>query len=187
MHKIYALFDYELNQKMGFEFEEFVSLAYKKGASYLQYRDKINSKSIKKRNIKKLRELWSGILIVNDDINLVQYCDGLHVGQKDISLLSLDKKEAVMKIRDKIGDKILGLSTHNSTEIKEANSLDLDYIGLGAYRDSQTKDVSIVLGSTLGDIAKKSQHKVAAIGGVRCDDIIEGVDFLVLGLNIYED
>jgi len=46
--------------------------------------------------------------------------------------------------------------------------MDLNYIGLGAYRDTKTKkDISSVLGDSLDLIAAKSNHLVAAIGGVK--------------------
>ena len=187
MHKIYALFDFELNQKKGQSIESFIKLAYKADAVYLQYRDKVNSTKTKIENLKKIKQLWSGILIVNDDITLIDYCDGLHLGQEDISKFSTCKEEAVKKIRTKIEDKVLGLSTHNKEEILEANTLDLDYIGLGAYRDTSTKEVTNVLGERLSYIASFSKHNVAAIGGVKKSDRIENVDFLVLGSDIYED
>ncbi len=187
MSKIYALFDFELNQKKGLTIEEFIKRANEKDAIYLQYRDKVNSQTKKTQQIKKLREQWSGVLLVNDDIDLVAYCDGLHLGQEDFFRFSADKKVAVLKIREIIKDKILGLSTHNEDEVKEANSLDLNYIGLGAYRDTKTKDVSTLLGSSISLIAKNSRHKVAAIGGVKRSDKIKHIDFLVLGSDIYED
>jgi len=187
MHKIYALFDFELNQKKGQSIESFVKLANKTDAVYLQYRDKVNTQKIKIDNLKKIKELWSGILIVNDDISLIDYCDGLHLGQDDILEFSSSKEEAIKKIRTKIKDKILGLSTHNKEEILEANTLDLNYVGLGAYRNTSTKEVTNVLGERLSYIASFSKHKVVAIGGVKKSDHIENVDFLVLGSDIYED
>jgi len=187
MHKTYALFDFELNQKKGKTIQEFVSLALRKSALYLQYRDKINSKDIKIKNIKKLRELYSGVIIVNDDISLVPFCDGLHLGQEDLSKFGSDASEAVKIIREQIGDKILGLSTHNLKEIEIANRLNLDYIGLGAYRETTTKDISNLLGEKLPYLAKNSKHKVAAIGGVKYSDKISNIEFLVLGSSIYEN
>ena len=187
MHKIYALFDAQLHQNKGLSFEAFIEKIDRKNATYLQYRDKVNPQDIKIQNLKKLRKLYTGVLLVNDDISLVCYCDGLHVGQEDIEKFSHDKKEAVAKIREEIGAKILGLSTHNIKEVEEANELNIDYIGLGAYRDTTTKDVSQVLGDKLSSIASHSKHEVAAIGGVKFDDNIQHVTFLVLGSNIYED
>ena len=83
---------------------------------------------------------------------------------------SSNKKEAVKLIRQKIGSKILGISTHNLEEIKEANELDINYIGLGAYRATTTKENASIKGKELLNIAKESTHPVALIGGVRIED-----------------
>ncbi len=187
MHKIYALFDYLLNQKRGKTIEEFVELAKSKKALYIQYRDKVNIKDIKIKNLKRFRELWDGKLIINDDIELISYCDGVHLGQDDLLTISSDFSKAVEIVRERVGRKIVGLSTHNRDEIEIANRLDLDYIGLGAYRSTNTKDVTDILGASLADLAYYSKHSVAAIGGVRYSDKISNVDFLVLGSGIYED
>jgi len=79
-------------------------------------------------------------------------------------------------------DKILGISTHNEQEILQANEMDLNYVGLGAFRDTSTKkDISVVLGNSLDEIASKSKHFVAAIGGVTMDDEFENITYHVIG------
>lgn len=78
-------------------------------------------------------------------------------------------------------DKIIGLSTHNADEIAIANELDLNYIGLGAYRASSTKSEAKVLGDKLDEIAAHSTHPVAAIGGVKLDDVFQYVTYKVIG------
>ncbi|MCH9814578.1 MAG: thiamine phosphate synthase [Epsilonproteobacteria bacterium] len=187
MHKVYALFDFALNQKKGLSLESFVEKAIQKGATYLQYRDKYSTLSDKESTLKRLRQLWPHVLIINDELSLVDYCDGVHLGQEDLAQISIDKKEAVESVRAKIGNKIFGLSTHNDAEIREANTLALDYIGLGAYRTTSTKNDAQVLNDEISELAKLSQYPVAAIGGVRSDDEIPNITFLVLGSNIYED
>ena len=112
-------------------------------------------------------------MIVNDTIDLIDYADGLHLGQEDLRTFDSDPLTAVAKIRSRIGRKILGLSTHNKAEILEANRLDLDYIGLGAYRPTQTKSEANVGGKALLDAANHSKHPVGIIGGVRPDDSFE--------------
>jgi thiamine-phosphate pyrophosphorylase len=79
------------------------------------------------------------------------------------------------------------LSTHNKKEILTANTLDLDYIGLGAYRTTATKDVSTVLGDSLDQLASLSKHDVAAIGGIRFDDAFEHVKYRVMSSALYEN
>ncbi len=110
------------------------------------------------------------------------------MGQEDIREFSLDLKEAIDIIRERIGSKILGLSTHNLKEIKEANSLNLDYIGLGAYRKSNTKSDAKISGKKLLEIAKYSKHPVAIIGGVKISDSFpKYIKYRVIGSNLYEN
>ena len=84
--------------------------------------------------------------------------------------ISNSKEITVDTIKTKHPNKILGISTHNLEEILEANSLNLDYIGLGAYRDTKTKSDAKTKGTKLLKIARESKHKVALIGGVKIID-----------------
>ncbi len=140
----------------------------------------------KKEDLLLIRQYYDGKLIINDSIELITYTDGLHIGQDDIRSYSDDVVEAVKIIRQKIGTKLLGLSTHNKKEIIEANSLDLDYIGLGAYRATSTKSEANVGGKTLIEASKYSKHPVGMIGGVRLDDEFESpVIYKVIGSGLY--
>jgi len=90
-------------------------------------------------------------------------------------------------IRQKIGRKQLGLSTHNKEEIIEANILDLDYIGLGAYRATHTKSEANVGGIALIKAAKDSIHPVGMIGGVTLkDEFEEPIYYKVIGSGLYK-
>lgn len=153
----------------------------------LQYRNKSGTFEEKRSDLLTIRKEYEGKLIINDSVELIAYADGLHVGQEDLRKQSDDLQEAVGLIREKIGDKILGLSTHDKSEILEANTLDLDYIGLGAYRASSTKSEAHVGGSKLLDAAKHSKHPVGMIGGVRLDDEFEApVVYKVIGSGLYK-
>jgi thiamine-phosphate pyrophosphorylase len=135
-----------------------------------QYRNKLKTSDILD-DLKTIKRYFNGKLIINDYIELIEFADGLHVGQEDLTAISSDFNIAIKSIRESIGNKrLLGLSTHNLSEIEVANSLDLDYIGLGAYRDTNTKDIKAIGGNKLLDIALKSTHKVALIGGVKLSD-----------------
>jgi len=177
---IYALLDFELLKKNQVSIEQFIENAKKVDAKILQYRDKNSDiKDIKNRLIK-IRNLWNKTLIINDYIELVEFCDGLHIGQED-----LQKYESIENIRKKIKNKILGLSTHNEKEVIEANNLDVDYIGLGAYRSTKTKNVTSIGGEKLLKIAKMSNKDVAIIGGVKLDDDIP-TKYKVIGRGILD-
>ena len=127
----------------------------------------------KKADLLTIRKHYDGKLIINDSIDLIAFADGLHIGQEDIRKYSDDLSESVKHIRQKIGRKLLGLSTHDKDEILEANDLDLDYIGLGAYRATNTKSEANVGGKSLIEAASYSKHPVGLIGGIRIDDVFE--------------
>ena len=184
---LYVLCDYETLLKKKISLENFVDLCKKKDVKIVQYRDKISSIEEQKKNLLYLKSSLNIPIIINDKIELIDFADGLHVGQEDLQAIHKDKKLAVKLIRLKIKDKLLGLSTHNELEILEANELPLDMIGLGAYKTTSTKDVSTILGSKISYLAKISKHPVCAIGGVKIDDIIENIRFNVVGSGFYED
>jgi len=179
--RIYALCDYETLIKKNISLLEYIKILNKYNITLLQYRDKISSIEQIKQNLIFLKQHLNIPIIINDNLNLVEFCDGLHVGQEDLYKINIDQQLAIKLLRKKIGNKILGLSTHNEIEILKANELDLDYIGLGAYRDTSTKDVSTVLGEKISYLAKISKHKVAAIGGIKLDDNIENIYYYVIG------
>ena len=185
---IYALCDYELLQNKNINLEDFLCLCQKLNVKLIQYRDKINNTEIQKNNLIFLKENTQIPIIINDKIDLIDYADGIHLGQEDLdSFVKNNKNLAVKLIRKKIGNKMLGISTHNEVEILEANNLDLDYIGLGAYRDTTTKDVPNKLGDNLPYLAKMSKHPVCAIGGVKIDDRITNTSYNVIGSGLYEN
>ncbi|MDD3463108.1 MAG: thiamine phosphate synthase [Sulfurospirillaceae bacterium] len=174
--------------KKGYSIERFISTCKALHVSMIQYRNKLGDVEEQKTDLLSIKSLLpSTPLIVNDRIDLVYLCDGLHLGQEDIVSFSLSKKEAINYVRGVIGDKILGISTHNKEEILEANTLDVDYVGLGAYRATSTKSDAVVLKEKLGLIAGFSLKPVVAIGGVLRDDVIENVAYNAIGSGLYED
>ncbi|MDD5157132.1 thiamine phosphate synthase [Sulfurimonas sp.] len=180
---LYALCDQEFLDKKALLVEEFVELAKSQNAEILQYRNKKDDTEFIKQQLVKIRKIFDGVLIVNDLFELAEYCDGVHLGQDDLKMIDKDIFKAVEIVRATIGeDKILGISTHNDFEVIQANDMDLNYIGLGAYRDTNTKkDVNNILGNKLDGIASKSKHPVGAIGGILLDDRFSHVTYLVIG------
>lgn len=188
-NRLYALLDRDTLDRRGWSLERFVARADALGAEMIQYRDKSGDRVRVQEALETIRHLYKGRLIVNDYPDVVEYCDGIHVGQEDLARYGETKAKALAALRERIGEgKIVGLSTHNRKEIEEANALDLDYIGLGAYRATSTKTDANVLGQeALPRLAALSSHSVAAIGGVRLDDEIPHVTWLVVGSGLYED
>lgn len=184
---LYVLCDYETLLKKNISLEQFVLLCKKKDVKIVQYRDKISSNEIQIKNLLYLKANLEIPIIVNDKIDLIEYADGLHVGQEDLEKVHKDKALAVKLIRLKIKNKLLGLSTHNEKEILEANTFSLDMIGLGAYKNTSTKDVSTILGDKISYLAKISRHPVCAIGGVQIDDVIDNIKFNVVGSGFFNE
>ena len=184
---LYVLCDYETLLKRNISLDKFVQLCKKRDVKIIQYRDKVSSNEQQKQNLIFLKLQLNIPIIINDKIELIEFADGLHLGQEDLEKIHKDKKLAIKLVRLKIKDKLLGLSTHNEIEILEANDLEIDMIGLGAYRNTSTKDVSNILDSKISYLAKISKHPVCAIGGVLIDDKIENVQFNVVGSGFFNE
>ncbi len=182
---LYALCDFQTILKKEILLDDFLNIIKKYDVKILQYRDKINSLDKQIENLQYLKKHLDIPIIINDKIELIPYADGLHLGQEDLNLINSNKSLAIKLIRKKIGDKLLGLSTHNEIEILEANELDVDMIGLGAYKTTSTKDVDSLLGEKVSYLAKISKHPVCAIGGVNINDKIENITFNVVGSGLY--
>lgn len=181
--RLYALCDQDLLDKKGLSLEDFIEIAKQKNAEIIQYRNKNADVAFIKQQLIKIRKLYDGFLVVNDAYELVEFCDGVHVGQDDLRAIDKDIFKAVKILREVIKrEKLLGISTHNKEEVLQANLMDINYIGLGAYRDTSTKDnISTIIGEKLDEIASLSKHFVAAIGGVKESDKFVHVTYHVIG------
>jgi len=185
--KLYALCDQATLDEKGVSLDEFIGRCRKEDADIVQYRDKHADNIDVKERLIELRKSWDGHLIINDRFELSSYADGVHIGQEDLYAIDCDPVEAIRSLRSVIGSgKMIGLSTHDAHEIEIANRLDIDYVGLGAYRTTDTKSVTNKLGEKLDRLAAGSKHPVAAIGGVTFDDEFEHVTYRVIGRGMYE-
>ncbi len=187
--RLYALLDERSLRRHGWSLERFVARASSLGAEIIQYRSKEGSRRDVEKRLETLAGLFEGRVIVNDYPELASLCDGVHVGQEDLQRYGESPAQAVSNLRDMVGvERWIGLSTHNEREIAVANTLPVDYIGLGACRSTSTKEDAGVLGlKRVSELALLSVHPVAAIGGVRLEDEIANVTYAVIGSALYED
>jgi len=181
--RLYALCDQDMLDSKGVSLSDYINIAKQNSAEIIQYRSKNADIAFIKQQLIYIRKNFDGFLVVNDAYELIEFCDGVHVGQEDLKAIDEDIFKAVKILRSVIKeDKILGISTHNEKEVLQANEMDLNYIGLGAFRDTSTKkDIVGVLGNSLDEIASKSKHFVAAIGGVKMNDEFKNVTYHVIG------
>lgn len=160
---LYLVTDRLLSKGRPVEF--IVEQAVKGGVTMVQLREK-DCSTLEFINLavllKKLLATYGVPLIINDrlDVALASDADGLHIGQQDMPYVIA---------RRLIGkDKIIGLSVENVNQAKEANRLDVDYIGLSPVFVTGTKPELInALGlDGIRSIASFSKHCMVAIGGV---------------------
>ena len=165
---LYVITDENLIKK---DIGKAVEKAIKGGATVVQYRAKEkDSRTMYKeaQEIKKVCDKYNIPLIINDrvDIALAVNADGVHVGQEDLDV------EVVRRI---IGfDKIVGLSTKNLKQVKEANHLPVDYIGFGSIFPTETKKDAKLSGiENLKKAIEISLVPVVAIGGINLSNVDE--------------
>ena len=143
---------------------ETVSAALQAGITFVQYRQKEGTKREIYEEAAKLRKLtryFNATFIVNDyaDIALAADADGVHLGQDDLPLAEARK---IMR------EKIVGISTHDLSQAKDASSGKADYIGFGPVFETKTKDAGKPRGlDNLRLIKQNVDVPVIAIGGIK--------------------
>jgi thiamine-phosphate pyrophosphorylase len=141
------------------------------GATLIQLRDKSQPEQIRRflscaRELRRVT-LDRATLIINDrvDICLAADADGVHLGQDDLS------PAAARKIFDQVkeGKKLLiGFSTHNLAQLREADSLPIDYIAIGpVFATGSKANPDPVVGLEGVRQARQVTRKpLVAIGGI---------------------
>jgi thiamine-phosphate pyrophosphorylase len=139
------------------------------GCTLLQYRNKSGNARVMLEQATELCRLSRARvpvphvrLIMNDraDLCLAAEFDGVHVGQEDLS------PDSVRKI---IGpDRWLGVSTHNSEQLREADLTSADYLAIGPiFATSSKEQPDPVVGLEGVRRARQLTRKpLVAIGGI---------------------
>ena len=103
--------------------------------------------------------------LVNDDPILSKKlnADGCHLGQKDMN---------ITEARKIVGNKIIGITCHNSTHLaKAAIKKKADYIAFGAFFSTKTKKVKYrATTKILNKVRKLTETPIVAIGGINLNN-----------------
>jgi thiamine-phosphate pyrophosphorylase len=149
-----------------------LTIAAEAGASLFQYRNKTASMKDAYVEALLLRQAAAkaGVLfIVNDrcDLALAVDADGVHLGQDDLPL-GLARK--VMG-----PDKLIGISTHNPDQVREAITGKPDYLGFGPiFKPGSKEDHDPVIGlEGLRAMRRLTSLPVFAIGGIHIEQTEE--------------
>jgi thiamine-phosphate pyrophosphorylase len=145
------------------------------GVTLLQYRNKTGSDRKILEDAAALRGAMPGgrcLLILNDraDLAVLAGFDGVHVGQDDLSPAGA---------RAVVGEgRIVGVSTHNETQLKAAEASPVDYIAVGPIFATTSKaNPDPVIGLEGVRMARELiSRPLVAIGGItveNCFDVMQ--------------
>ena len=160
-----------------------------KKVSFFQLR--LKKQSFKKkytigRKIKKICKKFDVKFIINDDVLLAKKlnADGCHLGQKDMN---------IFKARKIIGNKIIGITCHNSIKLARIAVINkADYIALGAFNFSKTKRVKYKATiNLLKKVRKVTKTQIVAIGGINSNNykklLLNKANFLAISSYIWKN
>jgi thiamine-phosphate pyrophosphorylase len=149
--------------------EEVVELAVQGGVSLVQLREKnvTTNKFLQiGKRLKSILDAYKVPLIINDRIDIAIALDagGIHLGQSDMPY-AIARKIFGHK-------KIIGLTVNTLLQAEQAESLDVDYLGVGPIFHTQTKSDagqpwSI---SELKKLRNFSKHILVGIGGINASN-----------------
>ena len=149
-------------------------------------KESFKKKLIIGRKVKKICKKFNVKFLINDDVNLAKKlnADGCHLGQKDIS---------IFKARKIIGNKIIGITCHNSIRLsKNAFENGADYLALGAFYSSKTKKTKYKANLKLiKRIQKITKIPIVAIGGINFNNykklLLNKANFLAISGYIWSN
>lgn len=140
------------------------------GTKVVQYRNK--SASMKEAYVEALalRKIAAALgvaFIVNDRCDLARAveADGVHLGQGDLPYGDARKIMGA--------GKLIGLSTHNPDQIREADRLKPDYVGFGPiFKPGSKQDHDPVVGlQGLKQVRRLTALPIFAIGGITVENV----------------
>ena len=167
--RLYAILDPD--QTQGRDPGEVIRALLQGGAKIIQLRAKTLSPrdflDLARATQQQIRRS-DGRLIVNDRIDIALACgaDGVHLGQEDLPLAAARKLMA---------EKIVGISTHDEEQAREAERQGADYIGFGPMFTTTTKQTGYAARGTdmLRLIRNAVEIPIVAIGGIKEENVTQ--------------
>ena len=166
---LYAILDPE--QTKGRPIEMVLRALLEGGVKLLQLRAKLMAPGDLLQHAKaacSLTRPYGCQLIVNDRVDVALACeaDGVHLGQEDLPLHAARKLMA---------EKIIGISTHDVKQAKEAEAGGADYIGFGPMFGTMTKATGYSARGLemLRQIREAVSIPIVAIGGITEANVTE--------------
>lgn len=179
------------NEKSPHSPEKQILEAIEGGCRWIQIRLKNTSDEDIKKLFFSIRDKAKETLttiIINDRVDLVKELGpegvaGVHLGLKD-----MPAAEARLKLGP---DAIIGVTAHSYDELESYKGLDVDYIGIGPYAPTATKeDLAPVLGlEGIAEIMLRAKDSgielpCVAVGGIKTEDVKSLLEVGVNGIAI---
>lgn len=169
------MLQYITNTKCGKSIPDQVKAVLEGGCRWIQLRmkeathDEVMEMA---KRIKPMTDEKEAFLIINDYVDICRdvNCTGVHLGKTDM---------LPSKARLELGPlAVIGVTANTFQDIEAVRSLDIDYIGMGPFADTSTKEnLAPVLGlagiTELCNQMRSSEINIAhvAVGGVRLEDV----------------
>ncbi|MEC0259639.1 thiamine phosphate synthase [Paenibacillus lautus] len=145
------------------------------GATMVQFREKGHGALVGEPMVQLARRIQNQCrqasvpFIVNDDVELALKlnADGVHIGQDD---------ECAASVRERIGNRILGVSAHTVEEARRALLHGADYLGIGPIYPTVSKDdAKAAQGpAILRELREAGIHlPIVGIGGITVERVEE--------------
>ena len=183
---IYLISPLKINKSF---YANLIKVLKEKKVSFFQLR--LKKENFKKklsigRKIKKICKKFNVKFLINDDVYLAKKLntDGCHLGQKDTNII---------KARKIIGNKIIGITCHNSIKLaKIAIKNKANYLAFGAFNSSKTKKVKYKASLKLLQKARKiTKTPIVAIGGINSNNyqklLLNKANFLAISGYIWKN
>ena len=183
---IYLISPTKINKSF---YQDLTKVFKQKKVSFFQLRLKketLKKKIIIGEKIKKICKKFNVKFLINDDVLIAKKlnADGCHLGQKDMNII---------KARKLIGNKIIGVTCHNSIKLsKIAVKNKADYIALGAFNNSKTKKIKYKASiNLLRKVKKITRTPLVAIGGINSNNyknlLLNKANFLAISAYIWNN
>ena len=160
----YPILDVATVRRLGLDPMETALQMFEGGAKILQYRDKVQltrgSLDVAMR-MSGLAKHFGAMFVINDRADLAHMLhSALHLGQDDLPAQAARRVTGTQTV--------IGLSTHNEVQLREADLEPVDYLALGPIFGTATKEnpYPVVGIDELARLRKLTSKPLVAIGGI---------------------
>lgn len=168
--RLYVLID---GRNSAEKFDALITALLAEGVDAIQLRDKqLDDRTLLQRGhrVRELTRDTRTLFVMNDRPDLAALCDadGVHVGQEELSVAEARRIVG--------GDCLIGVSTHNIEQARQAVAGGADYLGVGPTFPSTTKSFDAYPGlEFVQAIAAEISLPAFAIGGITPTNVAEVV------------